>query len=105
LARPVTKLHLTAAFKEITHMTGNADIERRTLLGAITAASGAVVSSTILLGHVAAQPGSKSTSAVSDDFETAEVKTGDKGPDAPQRLGDSGYSPNFKNRSISPSNP
>ena len=58
-------------------MTGNADIERRTLLGAITAASGAVVSSTILLGHAAAQPGSKSTSAVSDDFETAEVKTGD----------------------------
>jgi haloacetate dehalogenase len=58
-------------------MTGNADIERRTLLGAITAASGAVLSSTILSGHAAAQPGGKSTSAVSDDFETAEIKTGD----------------------------
>ena len=58
-------------------MTGNADIERRTLLGAISVASGAALSSAILSRDAAAQPTGMSTSAVSNDFERAEIKTGD----------------------------
>jgi haloacetate dehalogenase len=58
-------------------MTDQTDIERRTLLTAITAVSGAALSSAILLRHAAAQPTGKGTSAPSDDFETAEINTGD----------------------------
>ena len=58
-------------------MTDQTDIERRTLLTAITAVSGAALSSAILSRHAAAQPTGKGTSAPSDDFETAEIKTGD----------------------------
>lgn len=57
-------------------MTGYPDIERRALLGAISAASGAVLSSAILPQHAAAQP-SKGTSAASAEFETAEIDTGE----------------------------
>jgi haloacetate dehalogenase len=57
-------------------MTNNNDIERRTLLVAITAASGATLTSSVLSRHAAARPGVE-TSAASDDFETAEVNTGD----------------------------
>jgi haloacetate dehalogenase len=59
-------------------MTDKADIERRTLLRAITAASGAALSSTLLSRETAAaQPAGKAASAVSDHLETAEIKTGD----------------------------
>jgi haloacetate dehalogenase len=60
-------------------MTDRTEIERRTLLSAITAASGAVLSSAILSRHASAQPAGtgKGTSAASDDFERVEVKTGD----------------------------
>jgi haloacetate dehalogenase len=57
-------------------ITNKNDIERRTLLVAITAASGATLTSSVLSRHAAAQPGAE-TSAASDDFETAEVNTGD----------------------------
>jgi haloacetate dehalogenase len=57
-------------------MTDTTDIERRTLLTAITAASGAALSSAILSRHAAAQP-TASTSAATDDFETTKIKTDD----------------------------
>ena len=57
-------------------MTDQTDIERRTLLTAISAVSGAALSSAILSRHAAAQPTGKGT-APSDDFETVEIKTGD----------------------------
>jgi haloacetate dehalogenase len=57
--------------------TEKTDIERRTLLRAITAASGAAVSSALLPQHVAAQPASRAAAADSGDFESAEIKTGD----------------------------
>lgn len=52
------------------------DIERRTLLRAITAASGAVVTSVVLSGHAAAQQAEVKASA-SDHFETAEIRVSD----------------------------
>jgi haloacetate dehalogenase len=59
-------------------MTGKADLERRSLLRAITAASGAALSSTLLSpGTAVAQPAGKAASAVSSHFETAEIKAGD----------------------------
>jgi haloacetate dehalogenase len=58
-------------------MSGKTDIERRTVLSAITAASGAALSSAVLSRHAAADPTGKRTSGTSDDFETAEIKTGD----------------------------
>jgi len=58
-------------------MTEQTDIERRTLLRAITAASGAAVSSALLPQHVAAQPAGRAAAADSSNFETAEIKTGD----------------------------
>src|SRR5258706_5622165 len=58
-------------------MTDKTDIERRTLLRAITAASGTALSSALLSRRAAAQPAGKATSAASDHFETAEIKTGD----------------------------
>ena len=57
-------------------MTDKTDIERRTVLRAITAASGTALSSALLSRRAGAQPTGKVTSAASDHFETAEVKTG-----------------------------
>ena len=58
-------------------MTDKAAIERRTLLRAITAASSTALSSALLSRRAAAAPIDKVTSAASDHFETAEIKTGD----------------------------
>jgi haloacetate dehalogenase len=58
-------------------MTASTDIERRTLLRAITAASGAAVTSAVLSGSAAAQAAGDTKAAASDHFETAEVKVGD----------------------------
>jgi haloacetate dehalogenase len=58
-------------------MTDKADIERRTLLRAITAASSTALSSALLSRRAAAAPIDKATSAASDHFETAEIKIGD----------------------------
>jgi haloacetate dehalogenase len=58
-------------------MTDKTDIERRTLLRAINAASGTALSFALLSRRAAAQPADKGTSAASDHFETAEIKTGD----------------------------
>jgi haloacetate dehalogenase len=58
-------------------MTDKAEIERRTLLRAITAASSTALSSALLSRRAAAAPIDKVTSAASDHFETAEIKTGD----------------------------
>lgn len=57
-------------------MSDTTDIERRTLLTAITAASGAALSSAILPRPAAAQPTGQSAST-SDEFEAADIKTGD----------------------------
>jgi haloacetate dehalogenase len=57
-------------------MTDTKDVERRTLLRAITAASGTALSLTLLSRRAGAQPTDKATSAASEHFETAEVKTG-----------------------------
>jgi haloacetate dehalogenase len=58
-------------------MTDKADIERRTLLRAITAGSGTALSLALLSRRAAADPIDKATSAASDRFETAEIETGD----------------------------
>jgi haloacetate dehalogenase len=58
-------------------MTDNTDIERRTLLRAIGAASATALSSALLSRHASAQPTGEAVSAISDHFETAEIKTGD----------------------------
>ena len=58
-------------------MTDNTDIERRTLLRAIGAASGTALSSALLSRHAAAQPTGEAVSAISDHFETTEVRTED----------------------------
>jgi haloacetate dehalogenase len=58
-------------------MTEKTDIERRTLLRAITAASGAALSSALPPRHVAAQPASRGPAVDSSQFEMAEIKTGD----------------------------
>jgi haloacetate dehalogenase len=58
-------------------MTDKADIERRTLLRAITAGSGTALSLALLSRRAAADPIDKATSAASDRVETAEIKTGD----------------------------
>lgn len=58
-------------------MTDKADIERRTLLRAITATSGTALSLALLSRRAAADSFDKVTSAASDHFETAEIKTGD----------------------------
>jgi haloacetate dehalogenase len=58
-------------------MTDNTDIERRTLLRAISAASATALSSALLSRPAAAQSGGKAASAASDHFETAEIKIGD----------------------------
>jgi haloacetate dehalogenase len=58
-------------------MTATTDIERRTLLRAITAASGAVVTSAVLSTPATAQPAAGTKTADSGQFETANVKVGD----------------------------
>jgi haloacetate dehalogenase len=56
-------------------MTGQTNIERRAFLQSITAASAAALSSS--LHRATAQPLDKATSAASDQFETAEIRTDD----------------------------
>ena len=58
-------------------MTDKTEIERRAFLSTVAAASAAALSSVIPWRHAAAQPNGRSTSADSDDFETAEIETGD----------------------------
>lgn len=58
-------------------MTDKTNIERRTFVQAITAASGAALSLALLSQRAAAQSPDKVTPADSDRFETAEIKTGD----------------------------
>jgi hypothetical protein len=58
-------------------MTGQTNIERRTFLQSITAASDAALSSSLLSHRPTAQPLDKATSAASDHFETAEIRTDD----------------------------
>jgi haloacetate dehalogenase len=59
-------------------MTDNGDIERRTLLHTIAAASGTALSSALLPRYSAADTvDGTPTSATSDHFETAEIKTDD----------------------------
>ena len=58
-------------------MSEKTGIERRTLLRAITAASGTALSSALPSRHVAAQPASRAAAADPGHFETAEIKTGD----------------------------
>src|SRR5580704_12416497 len=63
--------------RETIEMTATTEIERRTLLRAITAASGAAVTSAILSTPTAAQPAAGTKAAGSGQFETAEIKVGD----------------------------
>jgi haloacetate dehalogenase len=58
-------------------MTDQTDIERRSVLRTITAASGVALTSAVLSRHAAAQPTSKEKSSAPGQFETAEVKVGD----------------------------
>jgi haloacetate dehalogenase len=58
-------------------MTHETDIERRALLGTITAASGVALASAILPRSASAQPMAKSDQIKSDQFEKIEVKVGD----------------------------
>jgi haloacetate dehalogenase len=58
-------------------MTATTEIERRALLRAITAASGAVVTSAVLSTPATAQPAPDTKAAGSGQFETANVKVGD----------------------------
>jgi haloacetate dehalogenase len=58
-------------------MTATTEIERRTLLRAITAASGAVVTSAMLSKPAAAQLAADTKVTDSGQFETTEVKVGD----------------------------
>jgi haloacetate dehalogenase len=57
-------------------MTGQTNMERRTFLRSITAAS-AALSSSLLSHRATAQPLDKATPAGSDHFETAEIRTDD----------------------------
>jgi hypothetical protein len=57
-------------------MLDQTHVERRTLLGVVAAASGAALSSAILLGPAAAQPAGDSASGDSRDFETARIDRG-----------------------------
>ncbi len=58
-------------------MMEKTEIERRTLVQGITAASGAALSQAILPRHAAAQASDKGASAASGEFEAAEIKTDD----------------------------
>jgi len=57
-------------------MTDKTDIERRTLLRAITTASGTALSLSLLSRRAAAHPTAKAAPAASHHFETAEIQTG-----------------------------
>ena len=58
-------------------MANNTDIERRTLLHTMVAASGTALSSALLPRYAVAATHSTYTPAPSDQFETAEIKTDD----------------------------
>jgi haloacetate dehalogenase len=58
-------------------MTDKTNIERRTFVQAITAASGAALSFALLSQRAAAQSPDNVTPGGSSDFETAEIRTGD----------------------------
>lgn len=58
-------------------MTEQTDIERRSVLRTITAASGAALTSAVLSRHADAQPTSKENSSALGHFATAEIKVGD----------------------------
>jgi haloacetate dehalogenase len=58
-------------------MTDQTDIQRRSVLRTITAASGAALTSAVLSRHATAQPTSKEKSSAPDHFEMAEIKVGD----------------------------
>jgi haloacetate dehalogenase len=58
-------------------MKHDTEVQRRALLGAITAASGAALSSAILPHRAAAKSTGKRGSAVAEGFERVEIKTGD----------------------------
>jgi haloacetate dehalogenase len=58
-------------------MTCQTNIERRTFLQSITAVSGAALSWSLLSERATAQPLDKATSATSDHFEPAEIRTDD----------------------------
>jgi hypothetical protein len=69
---------LSAAFSgRSQQITGQTDIERRSVLRTITAASGAALTSAVLSRHAAAQPTSKQKPSALGHFETAETKVGD----------------------------
>ena len=68
---------ISVLYREHKEMTGKTDIERRSLLGAITAASGAALSLAMMSRHAAAEPLRSGASGASDEFESAEIKTGD----------------------------
>jgi haloacetate dehalogenase len=63
--------------KEVSEMKDQTEVERRTLLSAIAAASGAALSSAVLSRPAAAQPITEAASGASHDFETAEIKSDD----------------------------
>jgi haloacetate dehalogenase len=58
-------------------MTGNTDIERRTLLHTMAAASGTALSSALLPRYAAADDAGNPAPAAAGQFETAEIKTDD----------------------------
>jgi haloacetate dehalogenase len=58
-------------------MTDKTNIERRTFVQAMTAASVAALSSSLLSHRATAQLLDKATSAASGHFETAEIRTDD----------------------------
>jgi haloacetate dehalogenase len=69
--------YLQPSSRRSLQMTDRTDIERRTVLRAITGASGAALSLALLSRRADAQPNGKATPAASDHFETAEIKAGD----------------------------
>lgn len=61
-------------------MTGNSDLDRRTILRAVTAASGAVLTSALVAKHASAQSSQvvpKTAATGAADFEPIEIKSGD----------------------------
>jgi haloacetate dehalogenase len=58
-------------------MPALAKIERRAFIGAVTAASGAALSSAVLSRRAVAQAADPGASGASHDFETASIDTGD----------------------------
>src|SRR5690349_14424019 len=58
-------------------MTGKTDLDRRTVLRAITAASGTVLASAVLASTASAQPTKTPAASEPVDFEPVEVKSKD----------------------------